>query len=330
MVAYSALLLRVKGQRLRVTGSDAETTVTASVALTGERSDGQALVPPKPFAGWLSKLSGQSVLHITLTDGGDLHCEVDGAPYTFRCLTATYATPSHSRDDLPAVSGDLTALAAGVAAVRHAARDGVQIVSVGELLTLTTTDNYRLAHVRLPGCGFGDREGVASLAALEAVTRHGPLTHLGITQNRRELRARSERVTVATRLLSSPFPSVASVLATDPPHTVSIERVTLVRALDRLVSVADKAHATMTVQGSSVSITVENTELGTGSEALRCTGSEQELSCGISPSYLLDAANAHTADTVTLGWSSPREALRLSSSAPDGSAVLCLLMPVVR
>jgi DNA polymerase III sliding clamp (beta) subunit (PCNA family) len=330
MVAYSALLLRVKGQRLRVTGSDAETTVTAAVSLSGDHSEGQALVPPKPFAGWLSKLNPQAVLHVSVTDGGDLHCEVDGAPYTFRCLTATYATPTHSRDDLPEVRGDLATLAAGVAAVRHATRDGVQIVSAGELLTLTATDNYRLAHVRLPGCGFGDREGVASLAALEAITRHGPLTHLGITQNRRELRARSERVTVSTRLLSSPFPSVASVLATEPPHSVSIERVGLVRALDRLVSVADKAHATMTVQGSQISMKVENAELGTGAEALQCSGSDQELTCGISPSYLLDAANAHTAERVTLGWSSPREALRLSSTATDGTAVICLLMPVVR
>jgi DNA polymerase III sliding clamp (beta) subunit (PCNA family) len=120
------------------------------------------------------------------------------------------------------------------------------------------------------------------------------------------------------------------VLATEPPHSVSIERVGLVRALDRLVSVADKAHATMTVQGSQISMKVENAELGTGAEALQCSGSDQELTCGISPSYLLDAANAHTAERVTLGWSSPREALRLSSTATDGTAVICLLMPVVR
>lgn len=325
MIAYTAMLLQVKGANLLVTGSDGETTVTTEVPLTGERAKGSVLVLPKALAAWLGRVDDKATITATLDDAGDLRCEAGGSPYTFRPMTASYPEPSGRGAQVPETAGDTALLVDAVAAVRHASDGSVRLHSSGENLTVTATDNYRLAQVTVPGVGFGDREGVAALATLDQITRHAPLTHLGIDAQGRELRARSERVQITARLEATPFPAVDGVLSEQPVHTTTLDSGELRAALERLAPLAGRTPAVLTVTGTNLTIDVSNTELGSGSETVTCAAAG-EFECGIDLTYLRDAASAQVGDRITLGWSSPQRALRVQSTA--GVAIDCLLMPI--
>lgn len=325
MIAYTAILIRVKGSNLHVTGSDAETTITTTVTLEGDHAEGSVLIPPKALATWLSRLDDNATLTATLDDAGDLCCDAGRSPYTFRPMTASYPEPSGRGVQIPETSGDTALLAAAVAAVRHASDGSVRLDSSGERLTVTATDNYRLAQVTVGGVGFGNREGVIGLAALDQITRHAPLTHLGIDSQGRELRARSERVHITARLEATPFPAVDGVLSQQPLHTTTLNAAELRTALERLVPLAGRTPAVLTVTGTELTVTVENTELGSGSEVVQCSAAG-EFQCGVDPTYLRDAVSAQVGDEITLGWTSPQLALRVRSSSVI--AVDCLLMPI--
>jgi DNA polymerase-3 subunit beta len=327
MIAYSALLVRVKGAKLYVTGSDSETTVTSVVPLSGEREDGSVLIGPKALAAWLSRLADSGAVTVWVADDGDLHCDAGASPYTFRPMTASYPEPSTKLSGLPELHGDTARLVRALGAVRHAAAGAVRIRSVGETLTLTATDNFRLAQVVVDGCGFGDREGVLGLAAADTLVRHVPLTHLGIDANGRELRARNEHVRITARLEATPFPPVEGVLAEQPPRSATVGVAELRGALDRLVPLAGRTPAELTVSAGELTISVTNTELGSGSETVPAVGATEEFRCGVDAAYLRDAVGAQVGDELTIGWSTPRQALRVRSAADIG--VDCLLMPVM-
>jgi DNA polymerase III sliding clamp (beta) subunit (PCNA family) len=328
LVAYTGALFRVNGERVYVTGSDGETTITARLDGT-DLADGQVLIAPGAIGEFVDTFAATDAVQVSLDDAGDVAVQInDRTPYVFRSLRATFPAPATSTQGLH--TADLAGLTTAAASVKHAAGGTVQIVSTDTNLTLNTTDTYRLAQVRMAGAGFGPRDGVALLSAIEELARHD-LSHIGIDAKGRELRARGDRVFISTRMVDEPFPSVDSILTQVPPARLRVRTGELSRALSRLGALAERTPLRVRVADGTVSCAVSNVEVGAGAENVAVIeGGTVEFECAVQLAYLADAVAAHPASgVVEIAHSTPLAPLHLRSSDDSGRIeVATVVMPV--
>lgn len=328
MVAYSGVLLTVKGTLLGVVGSDGETTITALVQVEGGE-DGKVLLPPKPMGNYLATLAADAAITLTAPEGTDVEVQAGThAPYRFRPIAATFPEPSPPKSS--PVKVDLSRLGSALAAVRASVakeNPGVQLVSSEEDgLVLHSTDNYRLSRAEIEEGGFGEFSGVVPLGVLDRVAR-SEITHVTVDSKGRTLRFSGPSVSVTARLLSTPFPSVESVLTSTPPSTASFRASDLRQALAALSSIAEAEPLRCSLDQDRLTLSISNADLGSGEEVVDLVDPvPAPFEFAVKLNYLSEAVNSHEAEVLTLGWSSSTSPLFVSSSDPI--PVISVVMPV--
>lgn len=327
LVAYSGVLLLVKGNRLSVVGSDGETTIAALVTVT-DGTDGQTLLPPRPIAAFLGTADADAQVVVILEEAGDVALLIGTSqPYRFRPIAATFPLPSTSRAG--SIEVDMARLAVAVAAVRSSvSKDtpGVQLVSGPAGLVLHSTDNYRLSRVELPEAGFGDFSGVVALSVLERIARH-TITSVSVDQRGSTLRCAGPDVVISSRLLSTPFPAVETILTNPPALRVTMSSSALHAALSRLQTVAEGSPLRCRISAEGFELSVSNIDLGSGTEIVPSTGTvAAPFEFAVSSNYLAEAVASHSAETIQIGFSTAQAPIFVLSTDP--LSVTSVVMPV--
>lgn len=327
LVAYSGVLVLASGRRVSVIGSDGETTVGTHLDVQGA-TDGQALVLPRPPITYLATVPPDTTITVSALDGDDVTIDTGrGQPYRFRPLQAAFPLPPAPKTEPHPC--DLSRLGRALAAVRAATpRDhpGIQLLSGANGLLLHATDSYRLARATLPEAGFGDFSGVLPLPVLEQIARH-PISSVQADPRGRVLRVSGPGITIAARLLSTPFPAVDTVLDAVPTHQVALSSADFRQALARLDSVAGSSPLRCRLKGTCLELEASSAELGAGVEALELHAPAPcEFEFAMNFAYLRDAVSAHEGDEVTLAYQSADQAVFLVSAAP--LATTTVVMPV--
>jgi DNA polymerase III sliding clamp (beta) subunit (PCNA family) len=327
--AHTGVLLEVAGGDLVVCGTDGETSVTVRLTVSGAQS-GSVLLAPRPLLGFLATLDDAVPVTLSLADAEQLVVEPQGrSPYRFRPMVGSFTRPGGSRLTLQPV--DLSQLGRGLKALASSVsreHGGVQLVSDDETLVLNATDNYRLAHVRLPGAGFGPFAGVVPLPVLELVARSG-LGQVAADARGTLIRFASDTVSVVTRLLAVPFPPTEALLGSRGPNSVVLPVPALRQALRPLELVAASRPLTVTVDGDLVTVTASNLEVGDGSEQVTCArpASGPTFRFAVAAEYLRDALVATDAEELTLWWSTPESALFFTSVDGVTPETVAVVMP---
>lgn len=328
LVAYSGVLLLVKGSQLAVFGSDGETTISAMMSIS-DSSDGQTLLPPRPLSNYLNTLDPSTVLTVQGEEGADVEVRAGThAPYKFRPIAATFPLPAAPK--AAPVSVQLDRLSMALSAVRASVakeNPGVQLVSSPESgLVLHSTDNYRLSRAELTEGGFGEFSGVVPLGVLDRVAR-SEIDKVSVDLKGRSLRFSGSGISVSARLLSTPFPSVESVLTSTPPSTASFPTADLRQALVALSSIAEAEPLRCSLDQDRLTLSISNADLGSGEEVVDLVAPvPAPFEFAVKLNYLLEAVNSHESPVLTLGWSSPVAPLFVSSKDP--LPVISVVMPV--
>lgn len=325
MVAYSGVLILAGESGLTITGSDGDTTITAT-AHAAVQQTGRVLLPPKPLLTLLAKLSPALQITVSMSSEGELVVGTGSkTPYKLRPLTATFPEPTTTGGEPSRV--DFEKLPAALSSVRHAvSKDipAIQLVSTAGALILNATDSYRLASAELNGAGFGDFTGVVPAAVLEQVSR---MNVTGVISDSRSktLTFIAQSATLTTKLLATAFPAVDGVLAGRPTTAVRFETAPVLEALGRLSAVADESPVTVSIDKTSLVLSVSNVDLGSGSEETALAESSPlEVTFHVKLNYLVDALSKF--DAVELNYSSSVSPLFFSATSPVTSTQV--VMPV--
>lgn len=312
LVAFSGVLLLVKGDRLSVIGADGDTAIAASVPLDNS-TDGEALVAPKPLAGFLSAVDQAAEITVQ-SDSVDVTVQVAGlaAPYTFRAIQARFPRPPAARAAPTEVS--FNDIDRAVNAVRSAVdRDhgGVLVISDDKTLKLFATDHYQLHAATVAGAGFGEFTGVVPLQVWERIAL---LEITGVVADVRgkTLRFSGTDLLISTRLLSVAMPDMTNVLTSTPPMSAQVRVAELKHALKRLTAVTGSEPALLTIAEGQLSLAATNSEAGSGSEMLPVT-TTATASIALDPQRLISALAAHTADIVSMSFGTEIDPLHVKS-----------------
>ena len=336
------------GEELVMSSFDYDVSAQATVPVSAEEA-GTALVSGRLLAEISRSLPAKPV-HINAADGRAV----------LTCGSATFTLLTMPEEEYPAlpemppaagtIGSDAFATAVSQSATAAGRDDtlpaltGVRIEIEGEILTLVSTDRYRLAvrelrwaparpdlsaAVLVPAKALADTARSLTNGAQVSIALALPGSEGSTGDGMIGFEGAGRQTT--TRLLSGEFPRYQSLL----PKTVNAAAelsVSLLSESVRRVALVAERNTPVRLAFSAGQLLLE---AGTGDEAqaeevIEADFSGDDLSIAFNPQYLLDGLTAIDSDTVRISFTeSGKPALLTGKPGPDGNPEFrYLLMPI--
>jgi DNA polymerase-3 subunit beta len=330
----SGLRMAVEGNRLEITGSDLDMTITISVEVAGA-ADGVAVLP--------AKLAADIVRHF---EPGAIEVDATGERPRVSGGRSEFFINAMPADEYPTraePAGESVSIASGELAdglrqvVKAASRDDSRPVLTGVLmaaedggLRLVSTDSYRLAVRDLPGADVL-REGQQVLVPHRALDEVARLleddSNVTLVLGSGDVAFEIGDLHVSTKLLMGDFPDYRKLIPEATSHPLIIGRQGLMDALRRVkLMAAEHTPVRLNMRPDLLELRTVNTDLGEAVEELDAKYDGDELTVAFNPEYLLQGLEVTSGDEVSIESTDPSRPATLRSV--DSSDFLYLLMPV--
>jgi DNA polymerase-3 subunit beta len=147
------------------------------------------------------------------------------------------------------------------------------------------------------------------------------------------LRIGANDVTVFSRLFEGPFPNYDQVIPKNNPKQLTVSRVELREALDRVATHSDNIthQVRFSLSKDEIRLSVTTADVGAGEETVAAKYDGDELELGYNAHYLLDILKTVEAERVTFRLNTSISAAVVEPEgalADTSEEVLCLVMPL--
>ncbi len=333
-VALSGLHLQLEGDRLRVTGSDLDLTISRELTVGGD-TDGVAVIPSKLIADIVRALGPGAVDVVAESD--EVQITAGRSEFSIRTIPAD----DFPRIDTPAAnevtlsSEDLSDALKQV--VKAASGDdsrpiltGVLLAAEGEGLRLVSTDSYRLAVRDLPGTSVleTDQSVLVPSRALAELTRAlGEHETVALRLGERDASFEVGGTKVVTRLIEGEFPNYRGLIPDTYPNQLTVGRGELLDAVRRVRLMAQEATPIrLNMNADGLELVAVTQDVGQAQEALDASYEGEALTVAFNPDYLIDGIEVTPGEEITLQTVDPlKPAVMRGAESAD---FLYLLMPV--
>ena len=300
--AVSSLLVDAADSLIAIQGTDLDLTVTAGATNASIDEPGRALIPARPLAQFLAKVTG--AVTITATDG-QVTLDNDDTTLTLRCPHI---------DDFPQVtyqSGTTVpgALAACARLAPIASTEQDRPILTGVHLSpgrIGVTDSYRGAILDVDGL---DATALIPAAAIRSVSKHVDDAAVAIGDRGATFTAHDASCEWRTRLIEGEYPDLDRLVRADSPHHLTVDRHELIEAVDRVRFIAESAavagkggHALVLLQvdGGKLTVTARTQDLGEAVATIPCD-SDFTPEIAFNSGFLTSVLAVHLEDQVRLG-----------------------------
>jgi DNA polymerase-3 subunit beta len=330
----SGVKAELAGDRLTLTGSDLDLTISVAVEVSGQ-ADGVAVLPGRLAADIVRAL-----------EPGRVDIEAEGDEARISSGRSQFAVRLLPADDFPrlteAPADEVTLDAAALRdalqqVVRAASHDdarpiltGVLMAAEGDGLRLVATDSYRLAVRDLRGASVL-REGQAVLVPSRALGELGRVLS-GAESVTLRLAERDATFVVGdtrltTRLIEGEFPNYRQLIPSTHPNRLTVGKEPLLDAVRRVKLLAREATPVrITLKPDGIELTAITQDVGQAHEDLDAKYEGTEMVIAFNPEYLADGVEAIQGDEITLETiDALKPAVVRSTESQD---YLYLLMPV--
>ena len=237
----SGLRMSLTGDRLRVTGSDLDLTITTELQVAGG-DDGVAVLPAKLAVDIVRNLEPGSV---EVDTAGDRPSIRGGRSEFFLNAIPADEYPNPAEPDGESVTLQSGHLAEGLRQVVGAASNdesrpiltGVLLAAEEQGLRLVSTDSYRLAFRDLPGTAVleqGQQVLVPSRSLQELTRALADDDEVTLVLAEQMVSFSVGDFHLSTRLIKGDFPDYQKLIPTDMPNVLTVERQALQDAIRRV------------------------------------------------------------------------------------------------
>ena len=334
--------LGLTGDRLEVTGSDQDLTISTEVVVAGS-GDGVVVAPGRLLTDIVRALEPGAV--VIQGDEDELHVSGGRSEFMLRVYRAgDFPQPP------PALGGSVKLVTAGLAealrqVVRAASSENYRPVLTGVLMAaeaggirLVATDSYRLAVKDLPGAHHvleEDQRVLVPSRALSELQRllSGDAEAVEVHLGAHEVRFDVGQVRLMARLIEGEFPPYRQLIPFNYPNKLEIPRQSFLDAVQRVRLMAREPAAReaptplrVTLRPDTVQVSVITNEVGQAVEEVDAKYEGEDMTIAFNPQFLADGIEAVGGDEVLLEAQDPVKPVTLKSS--DRADYLYLLMPV--
>jgi DNA polymerase-3 subunit beta len=310
----SCLRLVLAGDQLRITGTDGDLTIDASIIVAGSK-DGVVLVPAKLVSDVVRSLQPGAVEF----DLGEDNVEISANRVNF-------TVPIGAGDDFPKWSGTVGQGASMSAkdfsealrqVVRSASTDDSRGVFTGVLLTgvagklrLVATDSYRMSVRDIITDVLADGTSVVvparALGELQKLLGNAEKVSINITENDATFEIGSVRL--VTRLLTGAFADYQRLIPANLPNKLVISREAMMEAIRRVKLVARDPIGTplrLEIKEDSVTLRMVTPDNGEAVERLDAVVHGADIEIRFNNELLTQGLDASGADEITIQTSEP-------------------------
>jgi len=310
----SNVLLRAEKDRLELTATDLDVTVSCSVEAAVKKA-GSTTVPVKKLFGIVRELNS-----------GDMDIEVDEKNFcSLRSGASYYKINGLSAEEFPPLPNlkeerkvvlpqekvrsmmKKTAFAISTDESRYVL-NGIFISLKEHKLTMVATDGRRLALVD-EEVDISEKSQGEFIVPAKAVNELNRLlqetgeVEVKYNENQAAFTLKDEKgfsILVATKLIEGNYPNYRQVIPAETKERVALAREEFLHALRRAeIMTSDKANSVkLAFTKNNLAITANSPEVGEAKESLAINYKGKEMSIAFNPKYIIDALNALPNDEV--------------------------------
>jgi DNA polymerase III subunit beta len=330
----SGVRVELTGDRLVLTGTDLELTISVEVTVAGQ-ADGIVVLPGR-LAGEIVRALPAGSVEVEVSDD-EARIAAGRSDFSLRVLPA---------DEFPRLTeavGDPVALASEELAaalsqvVRAASSDDARPILTGVLLAaeagglrLVATDSYRLAIRDLPGTAVlaeGQHVLIPSRALQELARVLAAGDTLSVRLGEREASFEVGGTRLTTVLIEGEFPPYERLIPQAQPNRLTVGREVLLEAVRRVKLLAREATPVrLAMSDDGLELVAVTQDVGQAHESLDAKFEGTDLTVAFNPEYLVQGIEVAPGDEVTIETVDALKPALLR--VPEHPEFLYLLMPV--
>lgn len=336
-------LFELEENKLKITGSDLETTITTSLEV--ESSDTvNAAIPSRILVDTLKTFPEQPLTFIQKEDNTMEIVSEQG----------NYQIPVESADEYPATpeveESSTTMMPAGILSDAISATlfatgvDELRPVMTGvffqageEDFKFVATDAHRLVkYTRTDLVSKDPTSYIMPKKPLNLLKNiiGGSNDEITIEYNDTNTRFSFQNIILTCRLIEGKYPNYDAVIPKENPNVLTINRSMFLSSLKRVSLFSNKTTNQIRLILSGSSLTLKGEDLDYASKAeehLPCDYNGEDMQIGFNSKFIIEVLSNLNADDITLEMSEPSRAgiIKPVDGLDEGEEILMLVMPVM-
>ena len=335
-------LFELNQDRLTITASDLETTMSASIAVEST-SVGNIAVPARLLLDTLKTFPEQP---LTFTaENNTIEISANNGKYSLAYLAGDeFPKAVHLKDpSKTVVMGDTLATAIN-ATLFASGNDDLRPVMSGvffqfstEGLTFVATDAHKLVkYTRTDVTASATAEFIMPKKALQILKGilQGSEEDINVEYNETNAQFSFANTTLSCRLIEGKYPNYEAVIPKENPNVLSIQRETLLNSLRRVSIFSNKTthQIRLKIAGAELNISAEDYDFSNkAEERLSCSYQGDDMQIGFNSRFLIEMLSNIGAEEISLSMSMPNRAGIITplDNAEEGEHITMLVMPVM-
>lgn len=337
-------LFDITENRLTVSGSDLETTMTTSMEITS-KEDGKVAVPARILLDLLKSFPDTPITFTVNQETHAVRVTSEYGEYNVAGLNAEEfphppeleaASTTTVTSDLLARAITKTIFATGVDELRPV-MSGVFFELHEDHLTFVATDAHKLVkYTRTDGGSetattFIMPKKPLNLLKNVLATEEGDVT---IEYNETNAKFSFGEITLVCRLIDGRYPNYEAVIPKENPNVLTVNRQQFLSSVKRVSYFSNKTthQVRLRIAGSELHVSAEDPDFDNNAdERLTCNYKGEDMSIGFNSRFLMEMLNNVETDEVILEMSESNRAgiLNPGETVVDGEQLLMLVMPVM-
>ena len=339
------ILFELQDGKLRLTASDSETTLVSTLDVDEADSNGMFAIKAATIINGLKEISDQP---ITLDVNPETHEIViyyqNGRSSFVGQGGEEYPSYPSISDSAQQLTIDANVLLNGISrAIFATAEDEIRPVMNGvffditpDSVTFVASDGHKLVrdrsfttHCEQPASFILPKKPAKTLKDILAKENGDAIVKFDDRNARVEL----ENYTLNCRLIEGRYPNYNSVIPQDNPFRVSVDRVTLIGALRRVLVFASTSTSLVKLRVDQNDLIVSTQDIDfskSSEEVVACDYTGAEMLIGFNDDNIIDVLNNIDSDMVTLELMDPsRAGIFKPAEQRENEDLLVLLMPMM-
>lgn len=339
------ILFEINNGTLTLTASDKENEMKSTVQLDEADSDGRFAISSRTIIDAVKELPEQPVTLEIDTNNYTVKVIYQNGDYNFTAQNADeFPQAQQIQDSATAITIKSGILADNITRTLFAtANEEIRPVMNGiyfdlnsENLAIVASDGHKLVRNKIYGI-TNDTPVSFILPKKPATLLKNVLQHddseVTIKFDDRNAEISFGFGTLTCRLIEGRYPNYASVIPSNNPCTLTIDRKTFIGSLRRVLPFASESSQLIRLRLSAGELEVSSEDIDfytSAKENIVCDYSSSPMSIGFKGSSLMEILNNLSSDDVVLELADPsRPCLILPAEQPEGQDILMLIMPML-
>ena len=339
-------LFEIKDGQLIITASDNANMMKCHVALSDYEGEGAFCLPNRIIQAAVKELPEQPLTFEVSSPDNSVKVIYQNGSYRVAGQSADdYPNLQPIENDFTEISLPANTLAANIQRTMFAtANDELRMVMNGlyfdlreDSLNIVASDGHKMVRNMIFSCKTANPSSFIlpkkPAGLLRSVLDLNDETEISIRFNNNNAEIKFADGVLSCRLIEGRYPNYSSVIPTDNPNVVNIDRKGLMSALRRVLPFASESTQLVKLRltPNNLELSSEDIDFATAAhENLVCDYNGAQMSIGFKGSAIFDILNNLNSDSVSIELGDPsRAGVIRPTEQPENEDVLMLIMPML-